>query len=319
VQQLRAHSRILLGVTPLTKPLFDSSFPELQQVALPAYNIRYSGTLPLWTRLGLDSPRILRVIREEHQCIEQIVKEHGIEVVISDNRFGLHTSKAHTVFVTHQLYVKAPLLSAGVNRLNQRFIKRFDEVWVPDYEPLHASLSGALAHGKERIHPHIRYIGPLSRLADVEATLGAKSYDVLLLLSGPEPQRSLLEEGLLRNLPPCRAALVRGTTAPLATAFDGDVFDFPDAATLKGLILSGTKVVCRSGYSSLMDMHLCGKKESDLVLIPTPGQSEQEYLAAYWQQHFGAQTCKQSQLVDLRNKLSLTHGKNNQSNGNQSH
>lgn len=298
---------VLLGVTPLTKSIFDEEFPSLKQLELPSYNIRYSAILPLWMKLGLDAPRISRIITNENKVLDKIISENKIEVVISDNRFGLHSKKAQSIFITHQLFLKVPVFSSMANRINKKHILNFDEVWVPDYENESESLSGELSHGKH-FHKNIKYIGPQSRLKDVVVSPQKKKYDYLILLSGPEPTRSQVEKslvgliGFLREPNDYyeRIALVRGTINKENKTQDElvDVFDLPSKEELKKLILSSKKILCMSGYSTLMDMHLLGK--NDLSLTPTPGQSEQEYLAEYWRQKFN------SELLPIKKKSYFT-------------
>lgn len=291
---------VLLGVTPLTKPVFDQEFPSLQQVGLPTYGVSYSAKIPLWLRLLVDSPKIAGTIRREYRLLRQIVAIHHIDVVISDNRFGLYHPNAHSVFITHQLYVKAPVFSWYVNKINAYYIRRFNEVWVPDHADQAQSLSGELSHRRPPLHPRISYIGPQSRLLGIDMAAPPLLYDYLLLLSGPEPQRTLLENMLAEKCATSgkRFALVRGSSHTTFKNSEGmDVFDFPDAATLKRLVLSSHTVICRSGYSTLMDLYLLGQK--NLLLIPTPGQTEQAYLAEYWHQHLGAAVCLQSHVEHL--------------------
>lgn len=298
IRELLKNNKVILGVTPLTKTIFNEEFPELKKIDLPAYNIRYSKVFPLWLKLGLSSPRIYRIISDENKLLEKIISENKIEVVISDNRFGLHNEKAYSVFVTHQLFLKAPVFEGLGNKINQKYVLKYNEVWVPDYEDENISLSGELSHGKHFCNT-VRYIGPKSRLQDIITEVEKDKYDYLFLLSGPEPQRTILETSLLKLLDPKKMiAVVRGIHIPgdvPKSAFtlkneNGycgyEIYGMPKKEELKKLILSSKKIICRSGYSTLMDMHLLGKKE--LILIPTPGQTEQEYLAEFWKNKFGS-------------------------------
>jgi hypothetical protein len=176
-------------------------------------------------------------------------------------------------------------------KINQNYISNFSEVWVPDLENEAESLSGELSHGKH-FHPNVKYIGPQSRLKTIETTFENNRYDLLILLSGPEPSRTQLENELHKafNDPAKRIAMVRGTTSQSALTKGMEIHDLPVKEKLKELILSSKKIICRSGYSTLMDMHALGKKE--LILMPTPGQTEQEYLASYWQKKFNAEIRK---------------------------
>lgn len=293
IRKLAKSNMVILGSTPLTASILDEEFPELRKIPLPAYNVSYSKSLPLWLKLGLDSPRIATVVAEEHRQLEKIMEELKPDVVISDNRFGLYTKKAHCIFITHQLFLKAPLFGAMMQHINKSYILNFDEVWVPDFEDEEKSLGGELSHGAH-YHSNVKYIGPLSRLKDAETSLLQKRYDILVLLSGPEPLREELEKKLIEKLKGGnkKIAFVRGTTSENKIAHDPnmDVFGLADKAKLKGLITNSEKIICRSGYSTLMDLHLLDIDKKKLTLIPTPGQTEQEYLADYWRKKFGSQT-----------------------------
>lgn len=282
-------------MTALTKPVFDQEFPQLQQIVLPAYNITYSKRIPLWLKLLGDSGRIKRIIRQEHELLKSIVSECLVDVVISDNRFGLYHNTAYTVFITHQLSLKTPVFSGQANRVNRRYINRFREVWVPDYESDKICLSGELAHHVKGIYPPLRYIGPQSRLV-AEETEAECLYDYLVLLSGPEPQRTILESLLIAKFQHGnrRVMLVRGTNISREIPPTVTCIDFASPAQISAFVKISAQVICRSGYSTLMDMHHLGKKE--LILVPTPGQTEQEYLAKYWQEKFGARQMLQNNI-----------------------
>lgn len=246
--------------------------------------------------MGLSSRRITAIISEENRILNNIIAENKVNVVISDNRFGLYNRNIHSVFVTHQLFLKAPVFEGLGNTINRKYISNFNEIWVPDFENEKESLSGELSHGA-LFHKHVKYIGAQSRLADVITNIEAEKYDYLVLLSGPEPSRAILEKMLLEKIriSEKRFALVRGTDSVFSnTEKNLSVFDFPKKEELKKLILSSRKIICRSGYSTLMDMHLLNKKE--LILIPTPGQTEQEYLADYWKSKFNTMHLPQNKI-----------------------
>jgi hypothetical protein len=303
IRQLLKGNTVVLGVTPFTKTIFDEEFPELKKVDLPAYDIKYSSILPIWIKLGLSSPRISRIIAAENKALGKIIADNTIDVIISDNRFGLYNEKVHSVFVTHQLFLKVPVFEGLGNKINQKHISNFNEVWVPDFDGSASSpesLSGELSHGKH-FHNNIKYIGPQSRLQDVITETEKDKYDYLVLLSGPEPARTELEKKLLKVISASnkRVAFVRGSELVVGSSEKSiDTFDFPIKEELKKLILSSKKIICRSGYSTLMDMYLLGKKE--LILIPTPGQTEQEYLAQYWKEKFNSEYLPQNKISNFK-------------------
>jgi Glycosyltransferase family 28 C-terminal domain len=292
-----AENVIILGVTPTTSLIFDEEFPQLTKLYIEPYAISYSKILPLALKLVLDAPRILRVINRENKQLEKWIGEYKIDVVISDNRFGLYNSRVECIYITHQLNIQAGWLSAIANRIHRRYIKQFNAVWVPDFEDKKLSLAGSLSHFKNL--KHVKYIGPLSRLIPI-STL-KEEFDYLFLLSGPEPHRSLFETEIIKriNVSKANCILVRGTNQRSIEPYPENlkVYDVVNANQLGQLITNAQTVICRSGYSTLMDLYTLNKKS--VVLVPTPGQVEQEYLANYWYQNYQAKVVLQSQLKNL--------------------
>ncbi len=288
---------VVLGVTPTTALIFDEEFPQLTKVNVEPYAISYSKLWPLPLKLALDTPRILRVIKKEHHQLEKWIEEYKIDVVISDNRFGLHNSQVECIYITHQLNIQAGWLSAIANQIHHRYIKQFNAIWVPDFEDEKLALAGNLSRFNEL--KHVKYLGPLSRLSGT-TTLKEK-FDYLFLLSGPEPHRTLFEAKIvtMMNTSQSNSILVRGTHQKSKETYPENlkVHDMTNADQLSQLITNARTVVCRSGYSTLMDLYVLNK--TNIILVPTPGQSEQEYLANYWRQNYQTKVVLQSQLKDL--------------------
>jgi len=262
--------------------LLKTEFPELPFLPLKGYRVKLTGKNTT-AGLLLQIPSILRSIWAEHKWLDEQVKEKGFDVVLSDNRYGLYTKHAHCIFMTHQLTIKSPLgkwAEQFLQSLNYSYINRFNECWVPDGENKH-SLAGELSHPKKFPAIPVRYIGTLSRF---EQRPGAPIIDhLLIILSGPEPQRSRFESMILDQLSAYRgtATLVRGL--PSAT----DVIPSTDRISIVNHLPSSrlneemgkaSWIISRSGYTTIMDIVTLNKKS---LLVPTPGQSEQEYLARY--------------------------------------
>jgi uncharacterized protein (TIGR00661 family) len=254
--------------------LLKREFPTLPSFTLTGYAPSYDGHMI--TGMLQQLPQFLRTIRDEHDQVEELVRKHQIDFVISDNRYGAWASTVPSVFITHQLTIDMPSgfswLGPMVNYLNHRFIRRFTQCWVPD-EP-DVPLAGKLARADSL--QQVRYIGALSRFEkqpDAE-----KKYDLLLLLSGPEPARTQLETILRAQLPllSLRYLLVRGKVEDLQQ--EPNIVNFLSAQELNEVMEQSELVISRSGYSTIMDLSRLGKKA---VLIPTPGQTEQEYLARF--------------------------------------
>jgi uncharacterized protein (TIGR00661 family) len=296
IRELENSNEIIIGITPVTSIIFNQEFPHLKKINIPPYNISYSSTLPLWLKLFFDSFRIKKIISEEKKFLEEAITKHKIEVVISDNRFGLHTTRIPTVFVTHQLFLKSPVANSIAQSINKKYISKFKEVWVPDYPETSKNLSGELSHG-EHFHPDVKYIGPVSRLHKIDVP---KKYDHLFLLSGPQPQLGILKGLLLdkvKHYPQFKFALV--SPDKTENSFSNlEIFHSPNEKQLSEIICSSKNIICRSGYSTLMDLYTLEKKE--MTLIPTPGQTEQEYLAKYWEERFGAKIFSQEKIAGIK-------------------
>jgi len=297
ILSLMEKNKIFIGVTNLNTHFFSEQFPEVEKVELPSYKISYSKYLPLWLKLVMQWPAIKSVIRKEKKMLAETITKYKIDLVISDSRYGLSNKDVHCIFITHQLNLKTPFFFDIANRVNRKYIHRFNEVWVPDYENENLRLSGQLSDSG-LINIPVKYIGPKSALQNqfTDQTL-LKKYDILILISGVEPQRTLLEEKLMERFVDSgkKIVLVRGTRteAPLKNE-NVKIIDFASGAELKELIVNAGTVICRSGYSTLMDLHLLDKKK--LILIPTPGQREQEYLASYWSKKFNALEVPQNKI-----------------------
>jgi len=186
------------------------------------------------------------------------------------------SKKVPSVYITHQLNVLSGLTTFISSKIHQRTIQKFDECWVPDFEGT-SNFSGKLGHLKKK-SSKIKHIGILSRFQPKKLN---KKYDLLVLLSGPEPQRTLLETILLRELKHYKNSIlfVRGviteknnTKAPA----NFTTVNYLLANELEEAINQSAIIISRSGYTTLMDLAVLGKKA---FFIPTPGQSEQEYLA----------------------------------------
>ena len=295
-----ADNVVVLGITPTTSLIFNEEFPELKKIEVEPYNIKYSHTVRLSVKLLLDAPRIFGVIKKERLQLQKIIKDHQIDVVISDNRFGMHDKSVNCIYVTHQLNIQAGIFSGIATKIHHYFIRQFNEVWIPDMEDTNNCLSGKLS--KNTSLPNVKYIGTLSRLSVVKET--PYVFDYLCLLSGPEPLRTDLEKELIKkaNQSDKRICFVRGTKKELKSFVNKNisVFDMPSAEQLSHLIFGSTTIVCRSGYSTLMDLYHLQK--ANYIFIPTPGQDEQEYLANHWSEKFGAKILLQKDL----NRFSFT-------------
>jgi uncharacterized protein (TIGR00661 family) len=294
---LHQDCHVIIACNSTQKALLMQEFPQLTFVHLPGYNLKYGkkrwGTV---VRIILQTPKILIKINNENTWLNIFLKSQPVDIIISDNRFGLHTHDIHTVFITHQLYIKTGLgkITDRITQwLNYLAIQRFSTCWIPDYKG-EKTLAGKLSHpGKMPAIP-VHYIGGLSRLISCQEQ--SASIDLLIMLSGPEPQRTIFENLLLQSLKyqPGKIVLVRGlpgeTSNPIPAKDNLTIYNHAPARLLNKLICSSEFVISRSGYTTVMDLLKLGKKS---ILVPTPGQAEQEYVAAYLYENRLAYTVSQ--------------------------
>jgi predicted glycosyltransferase len=302
IESLQKNScEVIIAANGAAATLLKQAFPTLTFLTPPSAEIKYSrtGALFVW-RLLLQIPQLLKQLREEKKWLQQQISDYQLQVIISDNRYGLYHPTARCVLVTHQLEIKSGLgswIDGCINRFAFRYINQFDEIWIPDYQGPYA-IAGELSNPKRLPKPPLRYLGLLNRFAKKQSvknnTIPSR---LLLMLSGPEPQRSLLEEKFkneLKQYPgaftllcgkPQQSNASLSSTAPnlelVYGARESAIYDYLDAADLLREIENAEIIICRSGYTSLMELLTLGKK---LIVIPTPGQAEQEYLATYCMQ-----------------------------------
>lgn len=267
--------------------LLRAEFPGLPFLPLKGYEIRYSKK-NLALKLISQIPKIIFRIHQEHRWLQKAVVADHIDAVISDNRFGLYHKKIPTVFITHQLQIKSKLGSASEKILlswNYHHVDRFTECWVPDSDG-QDNLAGELSHPTVLPRVPVTYIGLLSRFQTGEQfpeSAKVQGGHLLFILSGPEPQRTLLEDKIIEDVShyPGTATIIRGLPSSLSTIPSTGmikVFNHLSADELGQEIGKAELVISRCGYSTVMDLVAMQKKA---ILIPTPGQTEQEYLATY--------------------------------------
>lgn len=295
-------ARILLASDGIALQWLALRYPGYQTVTLPGYPVRYPKGSALIMKMLALAPALLASVFREHSMLRHLIREYAIDLVISDNRFGLWNRRCFSVFLTHQLQLQpSGTWSLGLvwaaNLLNRFFINRYNQCWVPDYETS-PGLAGKLSH-PPRIPSGVRYIGPLSRFRTMRPVEGAEHPpDVLCVVSGPEPQRSIFLEMILHQLKdtPLKAVVVTG--APGETSAEechGNlrIYSHLPDSQLFSYLRSARFILSRSGYSTLMDLHFTGGKAA---LVPTPGQTEQEYLAKLYEKQGIAPQMKQADL-----------------------
>jgi len=275
--------------------LLRKEFPHLQSIELPSYNITYPiKGKHFKLKMLQSSPKLAKTIKAEHKATTIIIESYKIDGIISDNRLGVHCKHLPSVFITHQLKVLSGNTTWLSTKLHEKIIRQFQECWVPDNlgEP---NLSGKLGHTTLYDIP-VKYLGPLSRFTKKEVSF---KYDVMVLLSGPEPQRGFLEKKLFTDFLNYngKVIFIKGVIESeqhISEEKNIKIYNFMTSSQLEKAINESAFVVSRSGYTTLMDL---AKLNKNAYFIPTPGQFEQEYLAERLTKLGFVGSCKQDEFT----------------------
>ncbi|MEO5908912.1 MAG: glycosyltransferase [Ginsengibacter sp.] len=261
--------------------LLKKEFPDTVFLRYKGYEIEYNGRKNLFAlTLFFQFPKIIFSIFKEKRWINKIIRINSIDAIISDNRFGMYSKKIPSIYITHQLCIKTGNIFTDhiAKKIHNYFIKKYTSCWVPDFEI--DGLAGELSHPKN-IPSNVVFIGPLSRfnsLPDVDIM-----YDLLISISGPEPQRTIFENEILKQLKTFsgKVLLLRGLPSEknvLKNFNSIRIINHLPADELNIAMQQSKIIISRSGYTTVMDLTALRK---EAILIPTPGQKEQEYLAKY--------------------------------------
>lgn len=287
IKELLAQNVLLeIGGTEITNALLQKEFPTLTYHLYPSYAVSYPEKAgDFLAHIFKQMPKIVRAVLQEKKITHQLVTQKKFDIIVSDNRFGVRDKRCYNLFITHQLNVLVPqskILAWFTNWKNHAYINKFQQVLVPDNAA--QLLSGALTNTRG-IKISVDYLGNLSRWQlnkNVEESEGS----ILAILSGPEPQRTMLENLLVAQAENVKSQMTIVRAKPkdehLPTADGVTFYNHLNAQELQQLAQQSEIIISRAGYSTIMDLVAVQKHA---ILIPTPGQTEQEYLAEYLAAH----------------------------------
>ena len=271
---LQHNFNVIISANGRSFYLLKEEFPGLEFVKIKGIDIKYPRFFPMSISLFFQIPKILFAIYWENKTLKKIVEKHKIDGIISDNRFGLFHKKVKSVFITHQLQIQSPYLKNFIQKINYYFINKFNMCWVMDDEK--KNLAGELSK-PYRLPNNYKYIGLHSRL---ELTKKEKKYKLCFILTGPEPQRSSFEEIIMQSVKGReeKTVIILGKTEEknIITKNNLTIISSSNTKEINKYILESEIIISRSGYSTIMDLQ---KMQSKAIFVPTPGQTEQEYLA----------------------------------------
>lgn len=301
IHTLLEHGAVpVIGADKGPLALLREEFPALEHLRIPGLEVRYgSGRSQAWA-MARQLPALLHQVRQEYLFFNRLRRELHVDAVVSDQRFGIRAADLPSVLLTHQVFPFSPFAQGIARRMNRRYIARFDRCWIPDHATS-PGLAGALAHGRP-LPGHAHYIGPLSRFRTSVPERNKPTYRVVAVISGPEPHRTLFERAVLAQL-----EQIDGAHLVLSGQVDGRTGRLPQLPTeaLHAALLSAELIVGRTGYSTLMDMEAIGR---GALLVPTPGQPEQEYLGRVSAQR-AFHTVQQQHQLDIAAALAKPPGR----------
>lgn len=284
---------------------------EVKMVRFPGKKVTYSRGKDQFFKLFLQAPGLLWSVFMEKRWIEKFIKDNPVSLIISDNRYGASSKRVYSVFLGHQLNIPLPRsikwLKGVFRFFNHHFIRQFNHCVVPDFVQ-QPGLSGVLSHGDFPFP--VKYCGPLTRFAgnDTDSTEEhpvihkMKQETLVAIVSGPEPQRTIFEELIIKHLHGRDLILFRGIPGQNHIREEGRtmIVNHASARVMFYAMKNAEVVIARSGYSTLMDIFFT---KAPCILIPTPGQTEQEYLANLWQEKNLCISLKQNEMNLIDNIL----------------
>ncbi|OQB65931.1 MAG: undecaprenyldiphospho-muramoylpentapeptide beta-N- acetylglucosaminyltransferase [Bacteroidetes bacterium ADurb.Bin141] len=281
---LQQGTEVVIAGNSQSLSLLEKQFPSLESYSLPGFNPSYPAQGKMTLAMLKQLPKFLFQIEREKIAMTKVARKTMADVIISDNRYGARTSFTKNIFISHQLNIQVPDSMSSyhslINKWQATYINRFDECWVPDTGSEN-NLAGKLVQS-ENIKIPLYFTGILSAI-NTQLQPEEKKYDVVAVLSGPEPQRSMFEGMIIDQLSHSnlKTLVVRGRVndpQPMPQRGNMEFLNYASSDAIASLLHKDTIVIARSGYSTIMDMVKTGCKA---ILVPTPGQTEQEYLATY--------------------------------------
>lgn len=287
-------------------PLLKNELPGIAIIRLSGFSPGYSAYLPQYIPLLLKTPSLIYHTIREHFILKKIIRDYKISIVISDNRFGLWNKNIKSVYITHMPRIPFPgpfrfLEFIGI-MLHRHIIKKYSLCFIPDL-PGELNLSGRLTHDL-KLPDNVRYIGILSRFLYEKDTTNIAGADIpfnILILSGPEPQRGILKEKYIKLLDvnSIHNVILEGNPVlGIMPHKTGNITFYPHMPSemIADYLRKSKMVVTRSGYTTIMELI---SLNCSALLIPTPGQTEQEYLADYLSEKGWFSSIKQKELSSI--------------------
>ncbi len=255
-----------------------------------------------YVKMSLSMPAVFWTFYREHQFVRQVARSQRFDRIVSDTRYGVFLREIPSYHIVHSLRQIVPgrprEIEIMVELVQKRLLAGARRILIPDQRE--NGLAGDLCHNLNCFDGHnLEYIGILS---SVKRRPVQPDLDYFVTVSGAEPQRSIFEKMVLQQAYdlPGRVVIALGKPdVPLSVTSDGrvDVYSYMGRGQQEEMMNRARLVVSRSGYTTMMELAELGKQA---LLIPTVGQSEQEYLGAYHEKLGTMHTVTQPHLSLVR-------------------
>jgi uncharacterized protein (TIGR00661 family) len=308
-QLLKAGHQVTIAGSGRSLMLLQKEFTALKSIKIQGFSPTFSSKGNMIWQLFRLLPQFIKSIFNENRILRKLSSEFDFDIIISDNRYGFRNPKTKSILITHQIMIKVPtwlkFAEYPIYLFSKLLISRFDECWIPDFKEA-PGLSGDLSH-KYKLPRNARFIGSLSRFENTNSSekINLDNQKIIAIISGTEPQRTLFEELISKQLLPLniKSTIISGKPENVDNKIVKNhltTFYHLSTSDLQKEIATSSLVICRSGYSSIMDLHAMGAK---VLFVPTPGQTEQIYLA---QLHFqkGTSFFQQEDKLNLKVDIS---------------
>ena len=290
IRTLRNHGHeVTIAACGNALAVLRQEFPDAPFIEYPDYPVPFSAGHLFVPKFCASMPFMLAAVAREHAKLDSILSKDHYDLVISDNRLGVFSSRVPSLFISHQLHYHLPLLYWPAELLaipaNMFLHDQYTRLIVPDNPPSPLSLAGKLSRPQTDVARERAYFSGI--LSDSRQLACRQDLDYLVIISGPEPQRTILEKIVLARIGELEGSgvvLLGSPQAKPAPVRRGNWTCVPYVPTeVKTELMNRAKcVICRSGYTTLMELAELGKTKA--LLIPTPGQTEQEYLSWYYRE-----------------------------------
>jgi UDP:flavonoid glycosyltransferase YjiC (YdhE family) len=285
---LDRHHDVTIAACGNALKVLEKEFPECRSIPFPDYPVPYSTSRFFLPKFVAFFPLMLKAISDERKNLDSILAKNQYDLIISDNRLGVYSSTIPSVFITHQLHYHLPMIFWPVEILavamNGYLHGKYLQIIVPDNPPGPTALAGKLSRpGTDETKKRAYFSGILTSThrQDIREDL-----DYLVMISGPEPQRTRLEEILMNQIHELEGSSVILLGSPRnhdnqKQLKNCRVMTYASTQEKEYLMNRAKCIICRSGYTSIMEIAELGKQHA--LFIPTPGQTEQEYLSGYYE------------------------------------